>query len=60
MERNLTQQEVADRCEIDIRTIQRIEKGELNFSNYLFSSIANAFEMTESALFNYIGSDGNE
>jgi len=60
MARNLTQQELADRCEIDIRTIERIEKGELNFSNYLFSSIANAFKMTESELFEYIGCHGDK
>ena len=38
----LTQQGLADLCEVDIRTIQRIEKGEFGFGLHILFAIAEA------------------
>ena len=48
---NLTQQKLADLCEVDIRTIQRIEKGEHGIGLHIVFAIADAFEMPVSDLF---------
>jgi len=46
----LTQQQLADLCEVDIRTIQRVEKGEFGSGLHLIYALANAFEITASEL----------
>lgn len=42
--KNMTQQTLADLCEIDIRTVQRIEKGEFGIGLHILFAIAEAFE----------------
>lgn len=49
--RKLTQQKLADLCDVDIRTIQRIEKGENGVGLHIVFAIADSFEMTVSELF---------
>lgn len=44
-EKSLTQQQLADACNIDIRTIQRIEKGEFGFGMHIFFALADALEV---------------
>ena len=44
--RALTQQELAYKCEVDIRTIQRIEKGDSGVGLYILFAIADAFELS--------------
>lgn len=44
-ERGHTQQDLADRCEVDIRTIQRIEKGEYGIGLHIVIGLAVAFEL---------------
>ncbi len=39
LDRKLTQTELADLCQVDIRTIQRIEKGQQNISLSLLLSL---------------------
>jgi transcriptional regulator with XRE-family HTH domain len=46
--KKMTQQSLSDACEVDIRTIQRIEKGEMGFGLPILFSIAAAFEMKAS------------
>lgn len=41
---NMSQQELADKCEIDIRTIQRIEKGEYGFGLHILFALAEALK----------------
>jgi transcriptional regulator with XRE-family HTH domain len=41
----LTQQELAEKCEIDIRSIQRIEKGEFGFGLHILFALATALEV---------------
>lgn len=53
LSRGLTQQKLADASEIDIRTVQRIEKGEHGVGLHIIFAIADAFEMTVSDLFKY-------
>lgn len=48
--KKITQLQLASLCDIDIRTIQRIEKGEFNPSLRVLIRIANAFEMSLSSL----------
>jgi transcriptional regulator with XRE-family HTH domain len=48
--KKITQLQLASLCDIDIRTIQRIEKGEFNPSLRVLMRIANAFEMSLSSL----------
>ena len=40
-----SQQELADRCEIDIRTIQRIERGDSGIGLHILFALAEAFEI---------------
>jgi transcriptional regulator with XRE-family HTH domain len=47
----LTQQELADRCEVDIRTIQRIERGDYGLGLHIVLALAEAFETTPDLLF---------
>lgn len=48
--RSLTQQDLAGKCEIDIRSIQRIEKGEFGLGLHILFALAAAFEMSPSQL----------
>ena len=43
--KNYTQQSLAELSDIDIRTIQRIEKGSLNMSLNIFISILDVLEL---------------
>lgn len=47
----LTQQTLAYDCEVDIRTIQRIEKGELNIGIDLLFTVATALGVDTKDLF---------
>jgi transcriptional regulator with XRE-family HTH domain len=57
--KKITQLQLASLCDIDIRTIQRIEKGEFNPSLRVLISIANAFEMSLSSLIKQVEEAGN-
>lgn len=41
----MTQQALADLCDIDIRTIQRIEKGEFGVGLHIMYALAEAFDL---------------
>jgi DNA-binding XRE family transcriptional regulator len=43
--RKMTQLELAGHCGVDIRTIQRIERGEYGIGLHILFAIAKAFEM---------------
>lgn len=45
-EKGLTQEELAFKCGVSTRTIQRIESGEVDARNYTLSQIAEALEVT--------------
>lgn len=44
-DKHYSQQELADRCEIDIRTIQRIERGDSGIGLHILFALADAFEI---------------
>ena len=44
LEHNLTQQTLSSLCDIDVRTIQRIEKGEQNITLKILFALSNALE----------------
>ncbi len=48
LSKNMTQSSLASSCDIDVRTIQMIEKGTLNMSLKIFFAIAKSFEMNPS------------
>ena len=48
LSKNMTQSSLASSCDIDVRTIQMIEKGTLNMSLKIFFAIARSFEMNAS------------
>ncbi len=48
LSKNMTQSSLASSCDIDVRTIQMIEKGTLNMSLKIFFAIAKTFEMNPS------------
>ena len=50
-ENNYTQEALSDLCEVDIRTIQRIEKGEFGTGLPLIFALADAFRITPAELF---------
>lgn len=52
-EHSITQQELAGRCEVDVRTIQKIESGKYNTSLQVLYAIAEAFKIDISELFSY-------
>ena len=56
--KKITQLQLASLCDIDIRTIQRIEKGEFNPSLRVLILIANAFEMSLSSLIKQVEEAG--
>jgi len=43
-EKGLTQEELVERCHVSVRTIQRIEAGEVTPRNYTVKSILNALD----------------
>jgi transcriptional regulator with XRE-family HTH domain len=57
--KKITQLQLASLCDIDIRTIQRIEKGEFNPSLRVLIRIANAFEISLSNLIKQVEEAGN-
>ncbi len=57
--KKITQLQLSFLCDVDIRTIQRIEKGEFNPSLRVLMRIANAFEMSLSSLINQVEEAGN-
>jgi transcriptional regulator with XRE-family HTH domain len=57
--KKITQLQLSSLCDVDIRTIQRIEKGEFNPSLRVLVRIANAFEMSLSSLIKQVEDAGN-
>jgi transcriptional regulator with XRE-family HTH domain len=57
--KKITQLQLSSLCDVDIRTIQRIEKGEFNPSLRVLIRIANAFEMSLSNLIKQVEEAGN-
>ncbi len=57
--KKITQLQLSSLCDVDIRTIQRIEKGEFNPSLRVLLRIANAFEMSLSNLIKQVEDAGN-
>lgn len=57
--KKITQLQLASLCDIDIRTIQRIEKGEFNPSLRVLIRIANAFEISLSSLIKQVEEAGD-
>lgn len=57
--KKITQLQLASLCDVDIRTIQRIEKGEFNPSLRVLLRLANAFEMSLSNLIKHVEDAGN-
>lgn len=51
---DITQQELADRCDVDIRTIQRIERGEHGLGFHILLGLAHAFKIQPSDLLAHI------
>jgi putative transcriptional regulator len=45
-EKGITQSQLADECDVDIRTIQRVEKGEHGLGLHLLFRLAQAFDMS--------------
>ncbi len=45
IQKKMTQTELASHCDIDIRTIQRIEKGKNNFSIKIYFAICNVLNV---------------
>lgn len=56
--KKITQLQLSSLCDVDIRTIQRIEKGEFNPSLRVLIRIANAFEMSLSSLIKQVEEAG--
>lgn len=52
-ESNFTQETLSDLCEVDIRTIQRIEKGEFGTGLPLIFALADAFKINVAELFKF-------
>lgn len=48
--KKITQQNLAGFCEVDIRTIQRIEKGEFGMSLHILFAIAEALNVSADEL----------
>jgi transcriptional regulator with XRE-family HTH domain len=51
LSKKLTQQKLADLCDVDIRTIQRIEKGEHGIGLHIIFALADSLEITTADLF---------
>jgi transcriptional regulator with XRE-family HTH domain len=56
--KKITQLQLSSLCDVDIRTIQRIEKGEFNPSLRVLIRIANAFEISLSSLIKQVEEAG--
>ena len=56
--KKITQLQLSSLCDVDIRTIQRIEKGEFNPSLRVLIRIANAFDMSLSNLMKQVEESG--
>ena len=54
---SMTQEQLSTLCNVDVRTIQRIEKGEQNISISLLFSIADALKIGSVALISKIFSE---
>lgn len=52
LSKRMTQNTLASLCDIDIRSIQRIEKGQMNMSIKIFLKIAKSLEVSTSELLN--------
>ena len=52
LKKGMTQEELADKTEISVRTIQRIEKGEVDPRSHTIQSIASALEVDYDELIN--------
>jgi transcriptional regulator with XRE-family HTH domain len=52
-EKNITQQFLSSYCDVDIRTIQRIESGKQNPTYKLLLSISNCLNISISDLLNF-------
>ena len=57
--KKITQLQLSSLCDVDIRTLQRIEKGEFNPSLRVLVRIANAFKMSLSSLIKQAEDAGN-
>ena len=49
-ERSFTQQDLADMCEVDTRTIQRIERGDSGIGLHILFALSDAFGVSVSQL----------
>jgi transcriptional regulator with XRE-family HTH domain len=58
--KELTQQNLSDLCEIDIRTIQRIERGDSGIGLHILFALADAFEVQPFQLIKNIKLNKNE
>lgn len=54
---SLTQQDLADKCEVDIRTIQRIERGDSGIGLHILFALSEAFELSPHQLLKSIKID---
>lgn len=52
-EKQISQQTLAGYCDVDIRTIQRIEKGEFGTGLHILFALADAFKISVAELFNF-------
>ena len=55
LSKGLTQTQVGNKMDSDLRTIRRIEKAEINASIFLVNEIANALEVSIEELLNGMG-----
>jgi transcriptional regulator with XRE-family HTH domain len=51
LSKKLTQQKLADLCEVDIRTVQRIEKGEHGIGLHIIFALGDSLEIAVADLF---------
>ncbi|WP_289664925.1 helix-turn-helix domain-containing protein [Flavobacterium panacagri] len=56
---NLTQGQLSLLCNVDVRTIQRIERGKQNISISLLFSIADALKIESATLISYVFSENS-
>ena len=52
-EKKLTQSSLASLCDIDVRSIQLIEKGSMNMSLKIFFALSEALEVSPEELFKF-------
>lgn len=50
-DRGLTQQDLADKCDVDTRTIQRIERGDSGIGLHILFALSKALEVQTFELF---------